>query len=303
MGTRKRSKRRTTTAGVSFETLEQTPERAFRFLLGLSRNPAAQGALTRHGFGETERRRGVELLGQVLIFEHVSEDDVEVNAAIGCAPPPECDGLKSAARGGRPAMGRRAAAWAPGRPSGARHDGDSRASAGRSTAPTARLCVHVPDEPRRDVRAGGLPCERRRPLGVGIRAPAARLQMAVGRTRPAPRRFAPPRRGEAGVCQDRASGPPPPWLRSRPAVQQRTFDDTRLATLVERVSLNESPALGRSTISLSDTSRAGETQTRRAATPRDECSDGPDGTRLARRRCVTAISAHGIDITHVLRHQ
>jgi hypothetical protein len=73
MASRKSSRRRTTAAGVTMETLEQVPERAFRFLLGVARNPAARRALEAHGFDAAERRRGIALLDKVLTF--VPEDD------------------------------------------------------------------------------------------------------------------------------------------------------------------------------------------------------------------------------------
>lgn len=82
MGTRKRSRRRATAAGVSFETLERTPERAFRFLIGLSRNPIALRALGRHGFGDADRRAGIALLDRVLSFEHAGDEAEDVTAAI-----------------------------------------------------------------------------------------------------------------------------------------------------------------------------------------------------------------------------
>lgn len=55
-----------TAAGVSRETLELVPERLFRFLYGLSRNPIAVRALAQYGFDEAERDRGVALLDAVL---------------------------------------------------------------------------------------------------------------------------------------------------------------------------------------------------------------------------------------------
>ena len=82
MGKRNRGIRRRTAAGVSFETLAQTPARAFRFLLGLSQNPIALRALARHGFGEADRRAGITLLEQILTFEHAGDEDEGVTEAI-----------------------------------------------------------------------------------------------------------------------------------------------------------------------------------------------------------------------------
>jgi hypothetical protein len=63
------------------ETLEQLPERAFRFLLGVARNPAARRALERHGFDAAERRRGIVLLDRVLTFVPEDEEDAVVAGA------------------------------------------------------------------------------------------------------------------------------------------------------------------------------------------------------------------------------
>lgn len=64
------------------ETLERTPERTFRFLIGLSRNPTARRALARHGFGDADRRAAIALLDQVLAFDHVGEENEDVEGAI-----------------------------------------------------------------------------------------------------------------------------------------------------------------------------------------------------------------------------
>jgi hypothetical protein len=73
---RKRSKRhRATAAGVSLETLEATPERAFRFLLGVGRSALVRDALEQHGFDAAERKRGIQLLDRLLSFE--LEDELE----------------------------------------------------------------------------------------------------------------------------------------------------------------------------------------------------------------------------------
>jgi hypothetical protein len=78
---RKASRRRATSAGVTMETLELLPERAFRFLLGVARNPAARRALERHGFDAAERRRGIALLDRVLVFRPDDEEDAVVAGA------------------------------------------------------------------------------------------------------------------------------------------------------------------------------------------------------------------------------
>lgn len=63
------------------ETLEQLPERAFRFLLGLARNPPARRALEKHGFDAAERRRGIVLLDRILTFVPEDEEDTVVAGA------------------------------------------------------------------------------------------------------------------------------------------------------------------------------------------------------------------------------
>ena len=63
------------------ETLDLLPERAFRFLLGLARNPAARRALEQHGFDAAERRRGIALLDRVLTFIPEDEEDTVVAGA------------------------------------------------------------------------------------------------------------------------------------------------------------------------------------------------------------------------------
>jgi hypothetical protein len=72
---KKRAKRRATAAGVSLETLEATPERAFRFFLGISRSALVREALGKHGLDVAERKRGIQLLERVLSFE--LDDELE----------------------------------------------------------------------------------------------------------------------------------------------------------------------------------------------------------------------------------
>lgn len=72
---RKRSRRRTTAAGVSLETLEATPEKVFRFLLGMSRSASVRETLGKHGLDAAEKNKAIELLGRVMRVE--LDDELE----------------------------------------------------------------------------------------------------------------------------------------------------------------------------------------------------------------------------------
>lgn len=82
MATSKRGKRRATAAGVSFETLEATPERVFRFLLGMSRSASIRQTLGKRGLDARERQHALRLLERVVSVELEDEEDEGLEGVI-----------------------------------------------------------------------------------------------------------------------------------------------------------------------------------------------------------------------------
>ncbi|MBN8609606.1 MAG: hypothetical protein J0L92_03425 [Deltaproteobacteria bacterium] len=79
----KQKRRALTAAGISFETLEQTPMRATAFLFGLVAEPRARGILVPKGYDDAEHNRGFRLLEGVANSRTENRvTDLEVNSAI-----------------------------------------------------------------------------------------------------------------------------------------------------------------------------------------------------------------------------
>lgn len=79
----KQKKRALTAAGISLETLEQTPVRATQFLFGLVAEPRARGILQTKGYDAPEHKRGFTLLEAVASSRTEGRlTDIEVTGAI-----------------------------------------------------------------------------------------------------------------------------------------------------------------------------------------------------------------------------
>ncbi len=79
----KQKRRALTAAGVSMETLEQTPIRATAFLFGLVAEPRARGILQTKGYDPAEHKRGFSLLEAVAVSRTEGRHtDLEVSGAI-----------------------------------------------------------------------------------------------------------------------------------------------------------------------------------------------------------------------------
>jgi hypothetical protein len=77
-------KRRLTAAGVTRETLEQTPQKALQLLMGIGMRPTVRALLAKKGYDKSEHQRGWDLIAKAanrLVDERVTDEDVRSAAA------------------------------------------------------------------------------------------------------------------------------------------------------------------------------------------------------------------------------
>lgn len=78
-----KSKRTLTAAGVTRETLEETPVRVTKFLLGLATRPSARRHMATRGYDKAEHKLGWSLIEKVAAYEiDDNVTDIEVRDAI-----------------------------------------------------------------------------------------------------------------------------------------------------------------------------------------------------------------------------